>query len=211
MFTMSTECLPTTLPTALPTGLPTDFIIHFAHCCHRTCCNGNSTCLSIILGLKMICHYLSSLIEFFVLKGNNEDFARADSSSENLYRILVILLIGWPFVYVGFFFIINLSMKTSIQLFTMGVQIGIYDFRCFSARVHNIRYWYTSRRPWSWWNIYSNWHFYRYWSFYFSTLCVFFFCQRQWKIQLHANVSFTRGGIDYKNDCIWKKNVLFYT
>lgn len=52
----------------------------------------------------MICHYLSSLIEFFVLKGNNEDFARADSSSENLYRILVILLIGWPFVYVGFFY-----------------------------------------------------------------------------------------------------------
>lgn len=96
------KCLPTTLPTSLPTGLPTDFNILLAHKCHKTFCNRNRTCLSIILGLKMICHYVSSLIEMFVLKGNNEEFARADSSSENLYRIFVILLIGWPFVYGGF-------------------------------------------------------------------------------------------------------------
>lgn len=80
---------------------PIDIVMWIINIIRKKWCGGSDDCNIVFLGLRMLSHFISAIVEFIILNINNVEYARYDSPSTGLFGWIVFLLFIMPFVYIG--------------------------------------------------------------------------------------------------------------
>lgn len=80
---------------------PIDIVMWIINICRGKCCGESNTCNMVFLGLRMVSHFISAILEFIMLNVSNLEYARYDSHATGLFGWIIVMICFMPACYCG--------------------------------------------------------------------------------------------------------------